>query len=354
MTGSGMNQMHCPKLGELPSPPPGKTGWPWTEESTPIPDRLPDGRPWPRVTIVTPSFNQGQFIEETIRSVLLQGYPNLEYIIMDGGSTDGSLEIIRKYQTWLAGWVSKPDRGQTQAINQGWSQATGEILAYINSDDCYLAGGVAQAVWGFQNNPYAGMVYAAAVIVDAEGKELKNWDAMPFDLKVMLTEENVVPQPAAFFSRDVLNQLGYLDEKYQMIMDYELYIRLGMGFSSICLPGKLARFRDHPGSKTRTRFETTAQELIRFGNAFFNEHPSRSDMQALRPATLGRYYYMLALGCVAQGRGRAARALKPLIRSISLYPPFALRRPLQTSYVVKEALLGYLSDGRDLFVRKTG
>ena len=112
--------MHCPTLAELPPPPPDKTGWPWSEESPPLPATMPDGSPWPRISIVTPSYNQGQFIEETIRSVLLQGYPNLEYIVMDGGSTDNSVEIVRNYNSWLAYWVSEPDRGQAmRSIRDG-------------------------------------------------------------------------------------------------------------------------------------------------------------------------------------------------------------------------------------------
>jgi GT2 family glycosyltransferase len=141
--------MRCPTLDQLPPPPPGKAGWPWTEESAPLPEVQPGGQPWPRVSVITPSYNQGEFTEETIRSVLLQGYPDLEYMIIDGGSSDASLEIIRKYEPWLAYSVSEPDRGQTHAINKGWMRATGGILAYINTDDCYLHGAIATAASAF-------------------------------------------------------------------------------------------------------------------------------------------------------------------------------------------------------------
>src|SRR5262245_50300660 len=114
--------MKCPAVAELPPPPSGKTGWPWTDETPPLPSTQPDGSPWPRISIVTPSYNQSEFIEETIRSVLLQGYPDLEYIIIDGGSTDQSLDIIRKYARWLAYWISEKDRGQSHAINKGFER----------------------------------------------------------------------------------------------------------------------------------------------------------------------------------------------------------------------------------------
>src|SRR5262245_43472888 len=130
--------MQCPTLAELPPPPSAKTGWPWTEESRRLSNRTTEDRAWPRISVVTPSFNQGKFIEETIRSILLQGYPNLEYIVIDGGSTDNSLEVIKRYSPWLSYWVSEKDRWQSHAINKGMSHATGDIVAWLNSDDLYL------------------------------------------------------------------------------------------------------------------------------------------------------------------------------------------------------------------------
>ena len=120
---------------ELPPPPSGKSGWPWTEESMPLPRHLPETGSWPRVTIVTPSFNQGRFLEETIRSVLLQGYPDMEYFVLDGGSTDNSVEIIEKYARWITFWTSEPDKGQSAAINRGLRMGSGMYATWINSDD---------------------------------------------------------------------------------------------------------------------------------------------------------------------------------------------------------------------------
>src|SRR5215472_10161327 len=138
-----MPKMRCPALADLPPPPPDKTGWPWTVETPPSSVLGSNGPPRPRISIVTPSYNQGDFIEETIRSVLLQGYPNLEYIVIDGGSTDQTIDVIRRYEKWLAYWVSEKDDGQPQAINKGLSRATGELFNWINSDDLLLPGALA-------------------------------------------------------------------------------------------------------------------------------------------------------------------------------------------------------------------
>src|SRR5215813_3379402 len=127
--------MHCPALEKLPTPPRGKVGWPWTEESSRLFEKRPDAGSWPRITIVTPSYNQGRFIEETIRSILLQGYSELEYFVLDGGSTDDSVEIIKKYSQWIDFWMSERDGGQSAAINHGLRMGSGSHATWINSDD---------------------------------------------------------------------------------------------------------------------------------------------------------------------------------------------------------------------------
>ena len=160
--------MKCPKLTELPAPPPDKSGWPWTEETH---RASPGVAVSNRISVVTPSYNQGEFLEETIRSVLLQGYSDLEYIVIDGGSSDQSVDIIRKYEKWLAYWVSEKDSGQTNAINKGFSRSTGEFRAYLNSDDVYLPDALSQAALSSTQQPETALLYADCELID-ENSEL--------------------------------------------------------------------------------------------------------------------------------------------------------------------------------------
>lgn len=331
--------MRCPTLHELPAPPPGKCGWPWTEDGPRLPDPKPDGQTWPRISVVTPSYNQGRFIEETIRSVLLQGYPDLEYIIVDGGSTDASLETIRSYEPWLAYSVSEPDRGQTHAIKKGWARATGDVVAYINADDFYLHGAIFAAARAFSVRPDAGMVYGTALIVDDQGQALRAWEAQPFDLRTMLTVGSIVPQPSTFFSAAALKEAGSLNDEWHMIMDYELCIRLGIQYPAVCIPQTLASFRAHEGSKSRRRFEAMAHELIEFVKTFNPGELSPSAWRRIRRATLGRIYLELTLAHFAQEKQERSKASKQLLKSILVNPLWPLRRPLLAAHVVKRMLV---------------
>jgi glycosyltransferase involved in cell wall biosynthesis len=260
---------------------------------------------------------------------------------MDGGSTDGSVDIIRRYEPWLSYWVSQSDRGQSHAINQGWRRATGDILAYINTDDCYLPGATISAAREFCLNPDVGMVYGTASIVDENGNELSKWEARPFDLKTMLTSGSIVPQPATFFSRSVVSSLGWLNENRQMIMDYELCTRIGMRFPTVCLADTLARFRAHAQSKTWLHFETTARELVDFVMSLRPESKSEENWNTIRSGTLSRVHYEWAMAYLARGQG-GAKALKQLLMSIRLYPRFALGRPMLTAHLAKQLVVGYL------------
>ena len=215
-------------LATIPPPPAARTGWPWTEQTPPAPERMPDEQPWPRVTIVTPSYNQGRFIEETIRSVLLQGYPNLEYIIMDGGSTDNSVEVIRKYERWLTSWASEKDRGQSHAINKGFARATGEVFGWLNSDDYLLPGALHRLMALRRLNPPALLWVGAWVEVEHTGRILRR------TLPRLGTKEDLgfwgrktsFAQPACLFSAEAFRSVGGLDERYHFAMDIDLWMKL--------------------------------------------------------------------------------------------------------------------------------
>jgi glycosyltransferase involved in cell wall biosynthesis len=217
---------------------------------------MPDGRPWPRISIVTPSFQQGQFIEETIRSVLLQRYPNLEYVIIDGGSSDDSLEIIRKYEPWLSDWVSEPDRGQTHAINKGLSRCSGEICNWLNSDDQLAPDALAIVAkdWA-RHDPE--MLVGEAVFLDAVSRRpVEHWCAQP---PRKPSDFIAIPglrmaQPATFLSRALIDTLGPFREDLHCIMDYEFYLRAclkrGGALRSCATDHVLAHILQHPASKS--------------------------------------------------------------------------------------------------------
>lgn len=251
----------------LPPPPPGKSGWPWTVETPPLPETQSDGSPWPRISIVTPSYNQGQFIEETIRSILLQGYPNLEYIIMDGGSTDGTIEIIRKYGRHLAYWVSEKDRGQSHAINKGMARATGQIRAYLNSDDTYLPGALARVADHATKQPEADLIYGKCRISDENGKKIgervgsiATFDEIIDLWNVWWKQRNLV-QPEVFWTDRIAGKVGPLREDLYWVMDFDYWLRiLHAGGQVGFINSELAMFRQQPAQKS-TQPERTAAEL---------------------------------------------------------------------------------------------
>jgi len=299
--------MPYPTLTELPPPPPGKTGWPWTEASPPLPDLMPDGSPWPRVTIVTPSYNQGEFIEETIRSVLLQGYPNLEYIIMDGGSTDNSVEIIRKYERWLAYWVSEPDRGQSDAINKGWRMATGEVLAYLNSDDIYYPGAIRSAVECFLQHPEVGMVYGDSNIVDETGTVVRRHRLHQMTFPELLDWFDYIPQPTAFLRREVIATVGMTDTRLHYAMDYDLWLRVGLRFGMNYIPQLIASERRHSRAKTSAHAMKTVCETTSAVEQFFSRNlPAATS--ALKDRTLAVHYLRMAQAYYGTGEMSVARA----------------------------------------------
>jgi len=244
--------MRCPELKDLPEPPPGKSGWPWTEESPQLPDRMEDGSEWPRISIVTPNYNYGRFIEETIRSVLLQGYPNLEYIIIDGASTDNSVEIIKKYEPWLTYWESKPDRGQSHAINKGFEHATGEIYAWLNSDDVYLPDALAEVGGRFPAAKDVGAIVGVAKKLNPVTNECLTVIPRQLGHRAFLDWQagNWFMQPSCFFARRAWNAAGPLDEELHYAMDLDLWLKMAKSFRFVMSKACLSVARTHPSAKT--------------------------------------------------------------------------------------------------------
>jgi len=202
----------------------------------------------PLVSIITPSYNQGRFIEETIQSVLTQDYPYIEYIVVDGGSTDNTLEVLKKYGDRLK-WISEPDKGQSDAINKGFAMAKGEILAWLNSDDIYLPEAVSRAVDFFCSFPNTGVVYGKAYYTDISGKVIGNYPTGPFDHK-RLAVTNFICQPATFFRKQALGRVGGMDVNLHYSMDYDLWIRLSKEYAFGYVEEFLAAYRLHEDSKT--------------------------------------------------------------------------------------------------------
>jgi hypothetical protein len=214
----------------------------------------------PLVTVVTPSYNQGRFIRQAIESVLTQDYPNLQYLVMDGGSSDETITVLREYSGRLE-WVSKPDRGQASAINAGWRRGRGEILAWLNSDDTYLPGAIGAAVAHLSRCPGDGAVYGEGYHADETGRVIGRYPTEPFDLD-RLSETCFICQPTVFVRRSVVEQVGYLDEALQFCMDYDLWIRIGRDSRFGHLAGYVAATRLHGDTKTLGRRREVYAEVL--------------------------------------------------------------------------------------------
>lgn len=240
------------KKKEFPTPPQNLSGWPWTSDLVSEPQCEPGCGALPKISIVTPSFNQAEFLEETIRSVLLQGYPNLEYIIIDGGSTDGSIEIIKKYEPWLTYWVSERDRGQSQAINKGFQHATGDIFAFINSDDYYLQGAFTRVAENFSEDfqLFVGLTFQIRIDGSLTGKRRAPSLAVS---DVADWQKNWFRQPGCFFSKEIYQKVGGIDESLQYSLDFDLWLRmLKLGVGKY-IENELAVARNHPAMKTQNK-----------------------------------------------------------------------------------------------------
>jgi glycosyltransferase involved in cell wall biosynthesis len=269
--------MKCPTLKELPPPPPSKIGWPWTEESRPqqYPASATEDNDAPKISIITPSYNQGQFIEETIRSVLLQGYANLEYLVIDGGSTDGTTEVIRKYESWLYYWVSEKDRGQSHAINKGLERISGTRWGWINSDDLLLPDTLCLLADAHRQAPQA---LLAGDVIDFHEDRPERVLVRQGELELrkiieFWTRQQQWHQPGIFFPTELSKSVGPLDESLRYLFDYDFLCRLLAVASVRYLQRPVAGFRLHPESKTVSQGELFMLELCRISQRYWHMIP---------------------------------------------------------------------------------
>jgi glycosyltransferase involved in cell wall biosynthesis len=276
----------------------------------------------PLVTIVTPSYNQAAFLEQTIQSVLDQDYPNLEYIIVDGASSDGSQEIIKKYEHRLAWWVSEPDHGQAEAINKGLARANGEIVAWLNSDDYYLPGAIAAAVLALNSAPETGLVYGDVLAVDGNSEIIntlryKDWKLI--DLMCF----NIIGQPAVFFRKELFERAGQLDIHYHCMLDHQLWLRMA-GLAPIhYVPELWAAARFHAAAKNiaqAPQFGREAYEVL----SWMRSQASLAELYKKGQPKIWAGVHRINGRYLSEG-GLPGKSLRSYAKSFFAYPPTAIQ-----------------------------
>ena len=299
------------------------------------------------VSIITPSYNQALYLEQTIQSVLEQDYPRIEYIVVDGASTDDSFEIIKKYNDRLAYWISEKDSGQAEAINKGFARAKGEILAWLNSDDYYLPNTISAVVKCFEEYPEVVMVYGDMLAVDGDGQTINIQKYKQLSLQDLLCFQ-IVGQPSVFFRRSALEKTGLLDISFHFMLDHHLWIRLAQQGRILHVPQVWSAARYHPQAKNRAKAAEFGREAFRVldwakAQPGLAELVSSVGRRALASANRYDARYLL-------DGGQPLPALGAWFRALFLHPPTALARlNILISAILQ--LMG-LSKLRDLVLKR--
>lgn len=292
--GSGLDDE---KPSNLPPPPAGRSGWPWTEYASNYDHSLASHHyQLPTISVITPSFNQGEFIEETIRSILLQRYPNLEYIVIDGGSTDNTVDILKRYDQYISYWVTEQDRGVSHGANKGFKKASGELIGWLNSDDYYAPGALHRIGNEYVNKKFM-MLAGETNIVDSEGDLIFKKNAGSFSPELVLTRMKP-GQSATFFHRDILETVGYLNEDLSNATDRDFILRTAARYYPDLMrniPVVLSSFRLREGTLTGSGSRDAVAERIRVDMDFIKHHFPPHERARLKRGSLQRIYRTQAL-----------------------------------------------------------
>ena len=275
------------------------------------------------VSAVTPSFNQSAYLEQAIRSVLEQDYPDVEYMVMDGASTDGSVDIIRKYSSRLVYWASEKDSGQADAINKGMRRVRGEIVAWLNSDDYYLPGAIKSAVTALESNPQAVMVYGNMLAVDQTGQTINQLRYRQLTLEDLLCFQ-IVGQPAVFMRRAAFEKAGGLDLNFHFMLDHQLWIKLAAQGSIVHVNQTWSAARYHPLAKNRLKAAEFGREAFRILDWLETQADLAPILHRVQRRARASVYRVNARYLLDDGQ--SWNALKAWMRALSIHPPTALAR----------------------------
>lgn len=269
------------------------------------------------ISVITPSYNQAAYITLTMNSVLSQGIHGMEYVVIDGGSTDGSTELIRKYEDHLSGWVSEKDRGQADAVNKGVERTTGEVIGWLNSDDLYLPGSLKKVLDYLKENPGIDAVYGDVLSIDAEGKLMNVMRFSQYSAEDLMTFR-VISQPGVFFRRSAWERAGGLDISYHYLLDHDLWLRMIMGGKFAYLPEPLAAARFHPMAKNRAHTEDFGKEAYRLAERLLTDPLTAEKAAAIGKKIRGGAAWLDA-HYLSDG-GEAGKSLKAYRKAFQLYP----------------------------------
>jgi len=299
------------------------------------------------VAIVTPSYNQAPYLEQTIQSVLGQDYPRIEYLVIDGGSTDGSVEIIKKYADRLAYWVSEKDSGQAEAINKGFARAKGDILGWLNSDDYYFLNTISVAVRCFEQNPDVVMVYGDMMAVDGNGKTINILKYKQLTLEDLLCFQ-IIGQPSVFFRRTAFEKVGPVEPTFHFMLDHHLWIRLARQGRILHVPQVWSAARYHAEAKNRARAAEFGREGFRVLNWAKNEPDFAPVLSSVKRRALASAYRYDARYLL--DGGQTLSALGAWFRALIIHPPTALARlNILVSALLKLIGLSYV---REMILRR--